>query len=197
MRQVAKHVWIKELLDGDYEVREGWNPNVLHCARGEVTRCNVIGTILSLNDQLHLDDGTGQVLLRAFDEVPGLKDLKSGMMVQVVGRPRKYHEQFYLIPEIITPVEPGWALVRKDELGEVQNYTPAERPEPAPATAPEPENKAEQLVALISELDDGEGVDVDEVIKKSGLGEVAEGIVNQLLLDGEVFEVKPGVVKVL
>lgn len=200
MRQVAVQVYVKELLDGVYEEREGWEPNVLLCARGSVSRVNVLGVLLRESGRMVLDDGSGQVGVRVFDEVPGL-DTPSGSVVQVIGRPRVYNDSLYLVAEIIKPLERVWAQVRKARLGSVQSFSkpvPVEQEVASKEVASkEVDNKAEHVVSVISGLDDGEGAFVEEVIEESGLGSVAEQILNQLLLDGEVFEIKPGVVKVL
>lgn len=200
MRQVAVHVYVKELLDGVYEEREGWEPNILCCARGEISRVNVLGVLLREAGRMVLDDGSGQVSLRSFDEVPGLES-PSGSVVQVVGRPREYQGSLYVIAEIIKPLDPAWAQVRKAELGSVQEFSKPqssssapEKSQPAPAIV---DNKAEHLISVISGLDSGDGAFVDEVLEAANLGDVGEQILNQLLLDGEVFEIKPGVVKVL
>ena len=106
MRQVATHIYVKEVLDGQYEEREGWDPNLLHCARGAVSRVNILGALIRQSGQLVLDDGTGQLNLRAFDEVPGLQT-PDGTVVQVIGRPREYQGTYYLVVEIIKPIDPA------------------------------------------------------------------------------------------
>ena len=53
-----------------------------------------------------------------------------------------------------------------------------------------------RIFDLIKEIDMGEGADTQEVITKSDIDE-AEDIINRLLEQGEVFEIKPGKLKVL
>ena len=201
MRQVATHMYVKELLDGAYETKEGWDPNVLHCARGDVTRCNVIGTLIRQDSQYTLDDGTGQIGMRAYDEIPGL-DTESGTIVQVIARPREYQGSVFLVAEIIRPTSIEWAQVRKLELGEPLQFDSSsvdlssqedEQPEQEQGMS----NNAEVVIGIIARLDTGEGALIEDVISESKLGEKSEQIINQLLLDGEIFEIKPGVVKVL
>lgn len=197
MRQVAHHIWIKELLDGTYEEKEGWEPNILHTARGAVSRVNVLGTMITISSRMMLDDGTGQVPLRAYDEVPGLAKAQTGTFVCIIGRPRKYGDGLYLVPEVVREIDPRWALVRKKELGEPQVHVRAPTPQPAPAVEEPIANDAERIITIITGLDKGEGADVESIIGESGIGDAAEAIINQLLMDGEIFEIKPGVVKVL
>lgn len=197
MRQVARHVWVAEVLSGQYEEKKGWEPNVLHTGRGPVSRVNIIGSLVSHDGQTVLDDGTGQVSLRAFEDIPGLSVAKVGLMVLVVGRPRKYGDQVYVIPEIIREVDAAWAAHRKESLGGVKEFSAPAQTEPAPPAPAGSDNAAERLIEIISGLDSGEGAEVDVVVEQSGLGERAEKILHQLLLDGDIFEIRPGVVKVL
>lgn len=59
-----------------------------------------------------------------------------------------------------------------------------------------PSNISEDVYLLIKNLDTGEGADFDAVIKNSGNVD-AEHIITRLLESGDVFEVKPGRLKVL
>ena len=59
----------------------------------------------------------------------------------------------------------------------------------------EDENPIEVLLNTIRELDKGYGVDVDELISLKGSD--VESLITTLLQEGELFEVKPGMVKVL
>lgn len=197
MRQVAYHIWIKELIEGDYQEQEGWEPNLLHTGRGTVSRVNLIGTFLQMQGGSFLDDGTGQIQLRSFEETPGLTDAKQGDVVLVIGRPRLYQETLFIIPEVVRGVDKKWALVRKNELGDIKQYE--KKPPKVEQVPPQPisENLAEKIVDIIAELDSGDGADIDAIVEKSGLGERAEEIVQQLLLDGEIFEIRPGILKVL
>ena len=54
----------------------------------------------------------------------------------------------------------------------------------------------EKIMILISELDTGDGVAIDEIIEKSTIVDV-EDIIERLIKNGEVFNNLPGKVKVL
>ena len=54
----------------------------------------------------------------------------------------------------------------------------------------------ERIYSLIRQLDDGKGADVEEVLQTSQIKE-GEEIIKQLILEGEVFELFPGRLKVL
>ena len=49
---------------------------------------------------------------------------------------------------------------------------------------------------MIKKLDEGDGVLIDDVIKSSKIGD-AEEIINRLLENGDIFEIKPGKLKIL
>ena len=53
-----------------------------------------------------------------------------------------------------------------------------------------------KILALVKEMDIGEGADIQDVISKSGNKET-ESILKNLLQEGEIFEIKPGKLKVL
>ena len=57
-------------------------------------------------------------------------------------------------------------------------------------------NINEEIYLLIKRLDTGDGVAIDDVINKFNNAE-AEKILNILLEKGDIFEVKPGKLKVL
>ncbi len=57
------------------------------------------------------------------------------------------------------------------------------------------DNPIESLLKTIRKLDEGDGVDVDELVKLKG--DDIESLITTLLGEGELFEVKPGRVKVL
>ncbi len=189
MRQVAVHVWVKEILEGWYEEKEGWEPNILHTGRGDLTRCNVMGVVF---DQAVLDDGTGSITIRSFDEKISLSAYNNSF-VQIIGRPREYNGSLFLSVELIKQVNPLWGAVRKKELGAVM--PPVQKPVVKNNVISESDNKAEKIISIVSGLDEGDGVFIDDVINNSGLGKEAERIIEQLLLDGELFEIRPGVLK--
>ncbi len=60
------------------------------------------------------------------------------------------------------------------------------------------ETAPERVCRIIKELDAGKGANMDEVIEKcAGDGDDAEKIIKSLLEEGEIFEIRPGKLKVL
>lgn len=192
-RALAVKLWIGEILSGEMVVTEGLNPNVLKTGRGDVSRVNVIGVIVSVDElsrAVVIDDGTGQIQARSFDRaIP----FTVGTFVQIGGRPRTYQGQTYLAYEVGAAVAPGWAEYRKKELGEP--IIVEKKVETAPVTD-DRQSSAEKVLNVINQLDRGDGADVDDVIAKSGVAN-AEAVIEQLLMTGDIFEIRAGKVKVL
>jgi RPA family protein len=206
-RQIAYKTRIKDLLGGKYVKEEGWNPNYIEAGERKISRINLIGTIVSKEaidsfQSLIIDDGTGKISARTFEKDLSLDNLDIGDVVLIIGRPREYGGEKYILIEIIRKIEnKKWILYRKAEL---EKYIiPSEKPEEKKIeeeqiTTEEEVIKegspAEMILKRIKEQDKGEGADFDEVIKGIDDG---EKIISTLLSDGEVFEIKPGKLKVL
>lgn len=203
-RPPARKVWIREINAGTYVAAEGWNPNVLRINNEDVARVNIMGAIVSKAtteifnyDFFTIDDGSGRITVRSFENKNLSKNLELGTVVMVIGRPREYGGEVYIGPEIVKKIDDtAWVELRKLEL-EIR---------PAPATIFPPEIKAEDItvekvsnpqervMGYIKQHDGGEGVGVEEIIGKY---KDAQAIIEQLQLQGDIFEVRPGRVKVL
>ena len=57
-------------------------------------------------------------------------------------------------------------------------------------------NTDQEIYLLIKKLDNGDGVLIDDVIRNSNNSN-AEGIINKLLENGDIFEITRGKLKVL
>ena len=68
--------------------------------------------------------------------------------------------------------------------------------EPEPKTAENSITPQQKVYSLIKELDNGNGAEFESVIEKSGC-EDAEKIISRLLMEGEIFELGKGRLKVL
>jgi len=220
-RQIAYKMRIKDLVNGRYVKQEGWNPNYIEYNGKKVSRINVIGTILSKEDiesfqSLLLDDGTGKINARTFEKNPVMETLDIGDVVLVIGRPREYNGEMYVLIEIVKKIEDTkWILYRKAELDkeviveetkeEVKQETPAIEKEAAPVgpvteesvteeESIQKDSVSENVISKIKELDQGEGANFDDVIQGIDDG---EKVISSLLSEGEIFEVSPGKLKVL
>ncbi len=212
-RQVAHKVRINDILKGEYIKEEGeWVPNYIKIADKNVSRVNLMAVVVSKENLentnyqiLLIDDGSGKISVRSFEEGANFDKISIGDFVMVIGRPREYFNEKYIVTEILKKIEdPSWVEVRKLELNKskpiIEKSTPqAETTEPKhnrENTEAKEEDINSRIFELIKEIDTGEGADTQEVITKSEIGG-AESIITKLLEQGEVFEIKPGRLKIL
>lgn len=213
-RQTAYKIQIGSILKGDFVKQEGWNPNYIIDEYGrKISRVNLMTTIIDIPDSqetfnyysLILDDGTGRISTRIFENHDRLKKFSLGEIIQIIGRIREYGEEKYIVPEIIKKIEnPKWIEIRKKEI-ELLNKTPKEEPKKETHTnivkevtieETEQIDSSEIIILAIRDLDKGNGADIDDVISKCKL-EKGEELINSLLLEGDIFEIKPGRLKIL
>ncbi len=197
-RQIAHKVAIKWILEGKYVKEEGWEPNYILSKDGvKISRVNLIGTIISKEDgdnfvSVVLDDGSGKISVRTFEQKGLLVDLKIGDTVLVIGRPREYGERYVLL-EILKKLQDNkWIKIRKLELGKVEPRKIEVSVEENVET--KQDSVADNVIECIKRLDSGEGVDFEVVLEQV---KGSKEVVDALLKEGDVFEVKPGRLKVL
>lgn len=203
-RQTAKIASIKELINGKYIKQEGWNPNYLLTLKNEkISRVNVIGVIVTMPNEgksVFIDDGSGKIEVRSFDETQFFKDATIGDIILIIGRPRMYNEEIYINAEAVKKIaNKGWLEYRKKEILLKEILMPDEPKQEENAAEEIPQvveegDHLDELLMKIKELDKGEGCNVSELIK---IYPKSEEAVEKLLLKGEIFEIKPGKVKIL
>ena len=205
-RQTAVKLAIRDLLEGVYLQREGWEPNIVQTDYGDASRVNIMGAVVSKEQEnplsIQLQDGTGTIQVRSLDPQAIFK-VKTGQIVVCIGRPREFQKQLFLNPEIIMPItNPAWVEVRKRELNQrvpihkltkTQIQTPVKHEEKN-QISDSVHSPIEQTLAAIRKLDSGEGVRIQELIETKL---ITEGQIAYLLQQGEIFEVRPGMIKVL
>jgi|TARA_B100001964_G_C14239094_1_gene604037 RPA family protein len=206
-RQTAYKIRANAILDSKYIKTEGFEPNYLEVDGQEISRINIIGVIVEKSSQysqgiLAIDDGTGKISARVFENNVSLNNLAIGDIVLIIGRPREFSSEKYILIETIKKIDSGWAKVRKLELKEsIVNSKP---PPNDDIIASNNEDSAEEVVAtnstneivkLIKELDKGNGVSVEDIPSKN-IKDI-DKIIDMLLKEGDIFEIKPGRLKVL
>ncbi|RJQ20788.1 hypothetical protein C4580_03770 [Candidatus Woesearchaeota archaeon] len=147
----------------------------LMTTNGSVQRVRLYGLVVS-SDVLVVDDGTGSVAVRSFDS--SFK-IPLGSPVLVIGRPREYQGDRYVLGEIVKQIDLKWLEF-------------ARKVRPVPQKEESPNARA---VSLVRKLDAGEGADYNQVL--SELGPSGEEVIVHLLAVGELFETRPGRLKVL
>jgi len=226
-RQTAYLVKVNDLLSGTYVKEEGWEPNYINTLDGrKVSRVNIIGVVISRSDDSNyasivVDDKSESIAVRAFDDSKILEGIDIGQVVVIIGRPREFGKEKYIVPEIVKKVDVKWLELRMKELELIDKQRKIDPPikaediepvpekvEAEPTKASEPvkqevlpkenleDDPYERLLNLIKSLDQGVGADFEEVIAKSKV-EQAEKILTRLLEEGDIFEVTPGKLKVL
>ena len=198
-RQTAYKVAIKNIIGSRYIKASGMEPNYLEIDSKKISRVNIIGVVVEISDMdnhkaMTIDDGSGRISARIFDGNALLDGIRIGEVVVIIGRPREFSSEKYVIIESVKKTDPAWARVRVLELQKNDNDSKKSK------VAKDKEEKVDlspknKIILAIKELDDGDGVLIESVLSKNVDG--AEKIIDTLLKEGGIFEVKPGKLKVL
>ena len=203
-RQTAYKVRVKDILNSKYIKTEGFAPNYLEIEGKEVSRTNLIGVIvekIDLNNYqtLSIDDETGKISARTFENDVLLDKIAIGDIVLIIGKPREFSSEEYLLIETIKKINPIWAKVRNLELRKNVSYngnsSGNENSGNNNAIAVGDLKPTNQIIQLIKELDTGVGVSI-ETLSSKNIKDV-DKIIDILLKEGDIFEIKPGKLKVL
>jgi len=226
-RNQAIKIIISELLFGTYIQENEQNPNYLLTRNNQkVYRLNVIAIIVQKElvgtiTNLLIDDGSGRIIARSFEENKIIHTLNVGDVIIIIGKLRTFNQEKYISPEIIKQIDPLWLKHRSLELKEKFSNTDYPQKENTAketnnisieTAAPENKNNKEtileetiqegsllpfqKIIKLIKELDHGDGVLIEEIIEKSPLDKT-ENILEIMLQNGDIFQNNPGKVKVL
>ncbi len=191
----AKKLRIKDVLNSSYVKEEGTNPNYLIVGNDRVSRVNIIGTLVNIRrdeNEAELDDGSGMILLKSFEQKNFFEGVNVGDLILVIAKPREFGIK-YLVPEVIKKTTLDWLEVRREELKkegvkeEVKKAVVEEKVEFVGTGK-------EELLEKIRSLDDGDGVFILDVIKENLKN---EELIQELLKEGEIFQPGPGKIKVL
>ncbi|MBI2141275.1 hypothetical protein HYU16_02520 [Candidatus Woesearchaeota archaeon] len=223
-RDAAQKASINEILQGAFELAED-GTTVLNTGNRQIKRVNILATVVAKNESQEgegwedavVDDGTGQIRLRFFDNEAMLKKLAVGDFTAIIGRPRHYGGETYIAPEVLKPANNvKWAEVRKLELlmqAKAQSYAGNEKTV-VKAAGKNREGMQDrdldgidyvskgkiEIYRIIKELDTGRGADISAVAIKfteKFSGGNAELLISEMTKAGDLFEVLPGRLKVL
>ena len=236
LRQTAYKVWIKDLVSSEYVKEEGeWKPNYLKIRDKNVSRVNIIANIITTFKNpdntyasLTLDDGSETIRVKAFrDDISLLENIKPGETILIIGRPREYQNEIYIIPEIIkTVTNPDWVKIRKLELMKLygspikeerieqaskQNsqITISKEPEEFPEIksfveeeiiedSPIVSETSRQKILNTIEKSNESGISHEELLFKSDIPkEEAETAIQELLKEGEIYFPRAGFIKIV
>jgi len=203
-RHVAAKATIANIIQGAYIKEEGeWAPNYILFNDKKIFRVNLIAAVVGKDERqamyhsLTLDDGTGRISIRSFEGPNAFENINIGDVILVIGRPREYGGEKYIVAEILKPItRQEWIQVRRLEL----NMAPpplSEAPIPQPETAivSDP-NPLASVIEAIRSLDSGSGAEIQELLGKLNVDN-ADRLIKHLVAQGDLFEVKPGRIKIL
>lgn len=214
-RKTAYKFWIKDIINATPINQEGIN---LFEIRGkEVSRINLIAIVVDkqTNEEktfstITLDDGTETIRVKTWrEDTAKLEEISIGDPVMVIGKIRTFNDEIFIIPEIIKKQETDWLKVRKQDLEKTYG-----KPEEKEQEIPKEEIKQPQEINEEEVIDEttetarqkileiveksSEGIQVGQAIQESGLKEEeAEKIIDELLKEGELFQPRTGILKVI
>jgi len=220
-RQIAYKTWLSNLNNGKFvqgfKSESGFSPSYVEVNNNQISRVNIIATVVDVFKSedgnyfsFTLDDGTSTIKLKAFNEETNkLLNIEKGNLVLVVGRVREYQEELYLSLEITKKLnDNNLELVRRAEL--LKNLG---KPETVKANVhievlqtnitPQKHRDAshEQLRQKVLDLlmeNDERGVEITVIssyLQKDDA--TTENVVKELLLEGEIYENRPGFYKAI
>jgi len=192
-RATATKVRIADILGGNYSRQEGWQPSFIQTADGrQISRVNIMGVITSRNDvqSFVLEDASGSIIVRSFEAA---LEGEIGDFMLVIGRPREYNGSKYISPEIFKKISDIKLLeLRKAELELID----LEARKKAPIAEVKDDSSAkDRVLSIVRALDLGPGAEFDAVAR--ALGSEGEQRISKLLQSGELFQIRPGRIKVL
>lgn len=124
-RLTAEKCRIKDVVLGRYVAQEGYEPGYVLTDEGrKLSRVHILatvtGTYLSTDRKYAyavLDDGTGIVRVKAFQDTKIISGARKGDIVDVIGRVRHYNGEVHLYPEIVKMIDdPNYETLRKIEI---------------------------------------------------------------------------------
>ena len=216
VRLTAYKVPIILINNGKYIKEEGdFTPNYIELEDKKISRVNIIGVVVSAEENekgigsIIVDDGTGRIPTRGFEQQTIPKDVSVGDIINIIGRPREFGTEKYIVPEILKKTNEKWMRLRKFEI-EKENFLLPEKKESVEEEVKTEEAKEtniesneiekltnhEKIIRYIKENDRGKGVETEEILRDNDIMN-CEKILEDMLKEGDLFETLPGRVKVL
>ena len=228
LRKVAKKVFIAEILKGKFvpaDVEAKRSAYVITSLGEKVSRVNLVGTVIDKFEgnnfiELKLDDGSGSIKVRAFDNFEKLREIEIGDLVNVIGKVREFNDEIYINVEILRKVNFAVEIFRKleicerilerkpivDEIRRIAKTTDEmvaiefakekygfEPEVTKQILTPQKIDYAEKIFELIKNLEGENGIELSEIFEISDLPEnVIEKALNELLEEGKIYEPQPG-----
>ena len=226
-RSTAYRIRLKNVVNSPYEKREGFNPSVIKFNNLEISRVNVIASIVGkylTDDQnycaITLDDGSETIRVKNFGvEVGIIKELNVGDIVRIIGKVKEYNEEKYIAGEISKVLNPNWLIVNEIELSNQKQTTTDSSTNDSINKVIETKTNSsenEEIISISSESsdsessikqkilqylknnDNGTGVIMDQIMTSLDVSsEEVKDSLYELLKVGEIYEPKKGILKIL
>ncbi len=214
-RNIAYKLWISQLHSGQYIHNPEDDLNYLDIDGLNVLRVNIIAsiTLVSINEGYAyavIDDASAAIRVKAWQQDTQLiSSLNPGDIVLLIGRIKEYNDERYISPEMVRKLDnPNWLLVRKLELLrdfpsiiEHVEHIPVAIKEEIVGSYPSVKplsNLRSKMLSIIESIDSPEGVSMEQIEHSSGLDRKdIEPIIIEMVKEGEIYEHKPGKLKLL
>jgi hypothetical protein len=224
-RDVAYKISISQLISGTFVKSDGLESDYISLGDSKISRVNMIGTVVDKNKTERIisfvfDDGDANITATFFDNIDYLdSNFKIGDVVLLIGRVNDFNG-IKINGEILRKIDKKWADVRKKEVegvfvkynnnsfnnsfvnetkkNELKDYSD-EVNEFDLSNNNVQKSPYQRIWEVIKEKDGGNGVDF-EMIKdniKDFEDEKIENICQNLLKEGEIYEIRPGFYKIL
>ena len=121
-RQIARKILLSTIINNEYVIEKEQEPNYLKVAPNlKIYRANVIAVVvgkekIGMITNLLLDDSSGKITARIFEESKSIKNVEVGDCIQLIGKIRIYNEEKYISPEIVKKIDTQWLKLRSVEL---------------------------------------------------------------------------------
>lgn len=205
-RRTAYKFWISDLLNAELNLTED-NVRYFKIRDKEVVRVNLIAIAIAKYENavanyasLVLDDGTGKITVKAWDDdVRLISNTNMGDVVLVIARLYEQNGSIFLRPEIIKKTGLEWLKARNNELKRLYN-------EPLPAKEPSidvDEKKVEPSFVVREKvvnvlMAEEDAISVQDIIAKTKLKEEdVEKVIDELLREGEIYSPRAGFLKIV
>jgi len=226
-RSTAYRIRLKNIVNSPYEKREGFNPSVIKFNNLEISRVNVIASIVGkylTDDQnycaITLDDGSETIRVKNFGaEVGVIKELNVGDIVRIIGKVKEYNEEKYIAGEISKVLNPNWLIVNEIELSDqkqtetdtsttdsinkvIETKTNSSENEEIISISSESSDSEssikQKILQYLKNNDNGTGVIMDQIMTSLDVSsEEVKDSLYELLKVGEIYEPKKGILKIL
>ncbi|MBU2638428.1 MAG: hypothetical protein KJ955_05630 [Nanoarchaeota archaeon] len=207
-RPTAYIFWINDMINAVPELtQEGARAFKI---RGKsARRVNIIAAVIDVYENegktyrsVTLDDGSGQIRVKAWEEDTAKLLLNPGDIVIVVGFLHESLGEIFIRPEFARHIRAEWAVTRKEYLASAYGKPSAGETlkvsEESINNPVEPTMEARgKMLSLIAEYPEST-ISVEELIKKAGLAKgLSEKVIKELTNDGEIFSPRAGFVQAL